>query len=223
MLTNWFHPTRSAVTWCKYGHFKGIGRRPDPLIKPLYVRRWGYEEKILNRGSLPRIKDAPPIKHIPPLAPRNNFSPCAAVEGQNDYIDILGDGTVHPVDLMTHVPKWLRGMSKGRYEFPTLIRRQNSTQDYWKEYRPKKFYDMHKRLRYLWNFINQKTKPWSSCCSEHHFLVFCGHCFWMIKKNSCVEIACWSCHVELSKSALASTCTTWPQKRILKNKFKPVL
>jgi large subunit ribosomal protein L51 len=46
---------------------------------------------------------------MPKSAFRDNWSEKKAVFGQNDYIDILGNGNVSPVDLIRG-PSWLVGM-----------------------------------------------------------------------------------------------------------------
>jgi len=42
--------------------------------------------------------------------------------GENDYIDILGDGSLHPSQLLYHVPRWLRGFP-GNHRANELIRK----------------------------------------------------------------------------------------------------
>lgn len=41
--------------------------------------------------------------------------------GQNDYIDLLGDGSVHPAQLLSHVPAWLRGFP-GQHKANELVK-----------------------------------------------------------------------------------------------------
>jgi hypothetical protein len=55
------------------------------------IWRYGYEDKLMKSGSLPRTtNDDQRIKPQQIFKPQNPFAPSNALYGQNDYIDILG-------------------------------------------------------------------------------------------------------------------------------------
>lgn len=120
--------------------------------------RYGYKDTILPEGTLPRIKDATPLP-TPMYRPGNPWSEEKALFGQNDYIDILGDGSLHPVQLLYKVPFWLRGF-KG-VEYKMLLRKREFFGDKMRVKQPKANDDMNKRIRYLYRFLNHgKTKDY---------------------------------------------------------------
>jgi large subunit ribosomal protein L51 len=131
--------------------------------RPQYTRRSGFEIKHHITGPLPRLKvvtaDTLPVPQ-PRYTPKNYWSVKRATFGQNDYIDILGDGTLHPRDLIANGPHWLRGF-KG-CEFRRLIRRRNATFHYAPYVWPTKWNNVQKRLKYLFVYHNYKQnhKDW---------------------------------------------------------------
>ncbi|KAF2364725.1 Ribosomal protein L51 mitochondrial [Trinorchestia longiramus] len=74
------------------------------------------------KGLLPRNPETTSPLPMKVYAPYNQWSEKKALYGQNDYIDILGDGSLHPTDLMYGVPKWLRAFKAN--EFQVLIRQK---------------------------------------------------------------------------------------------------
>lgn len=79
-----------------------------------------------------------------------------ALKGQNDFVDILGDGSIHPVRLLTNVPKWLRGFSG--HEIHMLNRKRVAHQD-WKESRPEAWNQLKARIDHLYNYLNLRKRP----------------------------------------------------------------
>ncbi|XP_067130359.1 large ribosomal subunit protein mL51 [Centruroides vittatus] len=121
-----------------------------------YIRRYGYESPLLERGPLPRLKnDKEKIEVIPDYKPKNPWSNKKALFGQNDYIDILGDGSIHPVKLLTNVPGWLRGFQGNEFQ---MLLRQRVTHFHWQYSRPAKWNLVNKRIRYLYKWLNRKTE-----------------------------------------------------------------
>lgn len=107
---------------------KGILPRPDPKLDD-------------NPLPMPKYKDKQP------------WSPKKATFGQNDYIDILGNGNVYPVDLING-PPWLIGF-RGN-ELQRLSRQMKFQSHELKAKNPTKFHDINKRIKYLMWRYNHK-------------------------------------------------------------------
>ena len=87
---------------------------------------------------------------MPKFIDKQPWSVKKATFGQNDYIDILGDGSVNPVDLING-PKWLIGF-RGN-ELQRLQRRLKFEGNEIRAKDPTKFHDMKKRVKFLtWRF-----------------------------------------------------------------------
>jgi len=90
-------------------------------------KRFGYRDLAKQEGPLPRIKDdSPSIKQVALYKPNNAWSPTNALAGQNDYIDILGSGELHPKQLLYHVPEYLKGAYHKEKHFQVMLRRQRA-------------------------------------------------------------------------------------------------
>jgi large subunit ribosomal protein L51 len=87
---------------------------------------------------------------MPAFKENNNWSLKKSTFGQNDYIDILGDGDISPVDLIRG-PPWLIGF-KGN----ELQRIQRQLKFVGKELQAKnkeKYNQLTKRIKYLtWRY-----------------------------------------------------------------------
>jgi len=125
--------------------------------KKRIIRDYGYEEKIDQKGLLAHTGGTIPVKEMPIYRPTDSWAERKALFGQNDYIDILGNESLSPTTIMYNVPMWLRGF-KGN-EFQVLLRKKKMLErGVFPIARPTKWNLMHKRIRYLHRFLNQKTR-----------------------------------------------------------------
>ena len=90
---------------------------------------------------------------LPKHAFKDNWSEKKATFGQNDYIDIFGDGSVQPVDLIKG-PGWLVGF-KGN-EMQRLIRRLKFEGDKIRMNNKVLHASINRRIRYLYWRYNWK-------------------------------------------------------------------
>jgi len=130
-------------------------------------RRMGYYPRLHLGGVKPRPKgeyeDIPVggIRTQPTdWTKRNAWTKKKALFGQNDYIDILGDGSVHPYQLMQG-PAWLRGF-KGN-ELQRLVRRMKYEGQFLQEVYPTKYHELQKQIWFLYKKLNTRRKApfWS--------------------------------------------------------------
>jgi large subunit ribosomal protein L51 len=50
------------------------------------------------------------VRQLKLYSPASPWAEHRALEGQNDYIDLLGNDDIHPKQIMYHVPHYLRGV-----------------------------------------------------------------------------------------------------------------
>ncbi|XP_074655176.1 large ribosomal subunit protein mL51-like [Tubulanus polymorphus] len=127
---------------------------PSPYKKP-GPRRHGFRSNYYTGGPMPRL-DGPDVKPLPhkpvkiktPWQQKKSFT-----FGQNDYIDILGEGTLKPRNLIRG-PQWLIGF-RGN-ELQRLVRRMNFEGEYLKEFYPTNYHSMAKRVHYVYKRYNRR-------------------------------------------------------------------
>ncbi|KAK7053121.1 39S ribosomal protein L51, mitochondrial, partial [Halocaridina rubra] len=150
--TSWKSQTWTPlVTTVRYRYYA------DKIAKGPLLRNYGYEDKLHTKGLLPHMKSDRRLP-IPIYRPKNNWATKRALFGQNDYIDILGNGTLHPTQVCYSVPYWLRGF-KGN-EFQMLLRKRKFFGKHMRLYRPSKYRDMNLRIRWLYRYLNRKTRDY---------------------------------------------------------------
>ncbi|VDD85880.1 unnamed protein product [Enterobius vermicularis] len=118
----------------------------------------GYVYRYHRPGvdPLPRIPDCKTPVARPRKKPCNTWKPEQARFGENDYIDLLGDGSLHPAQLLYHVPPWLRGFP-GQHranELVKLIHYRNLYKEKLQANAPRRWYDLQKRIKYLLQYHN---------------------------------------------------------------------
>ncbi|CAL4184204.1 unnamed protein product [Meganyctiphanes norvegica] len=148
------HPSKTwtpLVTSVRH-RYHADRRKNGPL-----VRNHAERVEIQTTGMLPHLVHGKRLP-IPLYKPKNAWSERRALFGQNDYIDILGDGSLKPTDVSYSVPPWMRGF-KGN-EFQMLLRKRKLFESHMRSTRPSKHRDMNKRIKYLYRYLNQKTKDY---------------------------------------------------------------
>jgi len=150
---------------CLAGTIEKLRTCVTPLVIPVRfrywadkeptLRRWGFKDKMEWRGALPRLPTGRPLP-MPPYAPRNAWSEKKALFGQNDYIDILGDGSIHPVKISYNIPVWLRGFKGNEYQM--LIRKRKWIGHRLASSNPEAYRSMEKRMRFLYKVFNYRKK-----------------------------------------------------------------
>ncbi|XP_054160728.1 39S ribosomal protein L51, mitochondrial-like [Oppia nitens] len=122
-----------------------------------FIRRFGYKPHIHCRGFLPRVKgDVGPLRTLPNEPLPDEWRKKEALFGQNDYIDLLGDGSVSVTDLMTGTPRWLKNFKGNELQMSV---RKKKTYSHWKWLRPKKYHELEARIFFLYKKLNFKRAP----------------------------------------------------------------
>ena len=100
------------------------------------------------------------------VEPRQDpWHPVEAQFGQNDYFDILGDESIHPIRMAKDIPDWLKGFpghfanrKYEQYEIRMLARKRHVIPHY-KYNRPRDWLDVKKRLDHLYNYLSVRSEP----------------------------------------------------------------
>ncbi|CAJ0944014.1 unnamed protein product, partial [Mesorhabditis belari] len=122
------------------------------------VKDVGYNFRYHQNGieQLPRIPGCRVPVQRPHYKERDTWRESQARFGQNDYIDLLGDGSIHPAQLQYHVPVWLRGFP-GQHranELVKLIHYRNLYKEKLQNNSPRRWHDLQKRIKYLLMYHN---------------------------------------------------------------------
>ncbi|VDD76025.1 unnamed protein product [Mesocestoides corti] len=128
-------------------------RGPQPYMqpKPSNIR---YNPRMYDGGVLPRIEwDDEPVR-LPDYEPIDQWAPHRAYFGQNDYIDILGDGRLGPADFYTG-PSWALN---ARNEFQRVCRLlyDPAVVAWLEEFEPTRLKDLRKRHKFLYTRVNKR-------------------------------------------------------------------
>lgn len=116
---------------------------PSPYKNP-GPARFGYRQEIYDGGPLPKLDT--PLEHKPKMKAKDNWSKKRALFGQNDYIDILGDGTLHPAELI-NAPRYLKAFNGN--ELQRLVRLMKFEGWKIKHLYPYRYHQIYKRIRFL--------------------------------------------------------------------------
>ncbi|KAL5963001.1 39S ribosomal protein L51 mitochondrial [Taenia solium] len=132
----------------------GLGvRGPQPYLqpKPCNIR---YNPRLYAGGVLPRIEwDDEPVR-LPDYEPRDMWAPHRASFGQNDYIDILGDGRLKPEDFYTG-PSWALN-AKNEFQRVCRLLYDPAVVAWLEEFEPTRLKDLRKRHKYLFARMNKR-------------------------------------------------------------------
>ncbi|KAL1485790.1 hypothetical protein MTO96_031745 [Rhipicephalus appendiculatus] len=122
-----------------------------------YIRRYGYENPpVAPLGTCHdcrrKKKSSSPSLSTPP---KDAWCERRALFGQNDYIDILGNGSLKPIHIMR---VYRAGYRVSRATSFQMLLRKRPVVNHWRETRPTDFHKLQKRIRWLYKVLNHKTR-----------------------------------------------------------------
>jgi len=88
----------------------GLFRWHKDKVDNRMLPRFGYKDEVKRSGPLPRMANDSPAVDAKPHDAKNSWVPKRALSGQNDYIDILGDERIHPLQVQYDIPNWLKSV-----------------------------------------------------------------------------------------------------------------
>ncbi|XP_050698509.1 39S ribosomal protein L51, mitochondrial-like [Eriocheir sinensis] len=150
--------TRTSLAWTPLVTSIRHRYHAEKVAKGPLLRNYGYKDQLHNKGLLPRVAEEKRRLPIPLFRPKNNWAERRALFGQNDYIDILGSGNLHPTSVSYNVPLWLRGFKGNEYQM--LLRKRKVLGRNMAITRPSKLKEANKRIKWLYRYLNQKTKDY---------------------------------------------------------------
>lgn len=138
-------------------HYSDDEAGSDKPHKPRRGVRRFYEYKLFTGGVLPRPGGEWDDKPLPmpkvDHAKRDNWTKKKALFGQNDYIDILGDGSIHPWELIV-APVWLKGYRGNELQRISRLLAINGT--FLRETFPTKYHSLVKQMFYCFKKLNRR-------------------------------------------------------------------
>lgn len=124
---------------------------PQSPYRRHWPKRFQFVTSTRFGPTLPRVNKE--LKHQLPFNYKDKWSDKSALQGANDYIDILGDGTIHPVDLIKG-PAFLIGYNAN--ELGRLNRRLRFEGRYLADNFPSELEKILKRIKFLRKKYNYK-------------------------------------------------------------------
>lgn len=133
----------------------------DPEAKMHRINDSGYRYRYHQPGidPLPRIPGCKVPVYKPDYKVRDAWSETQARFGENDYIDLLGSGDLHPAQLQYHVPGWLRGFP-GQHRANELIKliHYRNVHKKMAVNSPRRWHELNKRVKFLLQYHNYQKQ-----------------------------------------------------------------
>uniref|UniRef100_A0AC35FHW1 Large ribosomal subunit protein mL51 n=1 Tax=Panagrolaimus sp. PS1159 TaxID=55785 RepID=A0AC35FHW1_9BILA len=157
-------PCSAAISFTRtFNDNSQVPRVADDRMKKMFKPTdTGYYYRYHRQGidKLPRIADCKEPVARPKFKIRESWAQHQARFGENDYIDLLGNGSVHPAQLQYHVPRWLRGFP-GQHranELIKLIHYRNLHKEKMQANAPHQWHQLCKRIKYLLQYHNYRKQ-----------------------------------------------------------------
>lgn len=141
----------------KYNAYPRLEETPSPY-KIRIPQNFGFKQRTWGGGVLPRLEKTEKVRSTPKIdwKKRDQWSRKKALFGQNDYIDILGDGSQHPAIVNYYGPPFLRAFSGN--ELQRLVRMMKFEGTMLQDVHPGHYEEKHKRMWYLYRRLNRRQK-----------------------------------------------------------------